>query len=103
MRRIAYRYIIIGVVTLLMAGCSTKNNTSKSRFWHSFTARYNTYFNGSQAFIDGTQEKDKGNKDNFTEMIPLYAVGNKQSRTIGKSQFDRAIEKMEKTIKLHSI
>ena len=86
-----------------MVGCSTKNNTSKSRFWHSFTARYNTYFNGSQAFIDGTQEKDKGNKDNFTETIPLYAVGNKQSRTIGKGQFDRAIEKMEKTIKLHSI
>ncbi len=88
---------------LLAVGCSTKKNTSQTRMWHSFTARYNTYYNGSQAFIDGSLEKEKGNKDNYTEMLPLYTVGNKKSREIGKGQFDRAIEKMEKTIKLHSI
>lgn len=88
---------------MLTVGCSTKHNTSKSRFWHSFTARYNTYYNGSQAFIDGSVEKEKGNKDNYTELLPLYAVGNKQSRSLGGGQFDRTIEKMEKAIKLHSI
>ncbi len=71
--------------------------------WHSFNARYNTYYNGSQAFIDGSLEKEKGNKDNYTEQLPLYTVGNKNSRNIGSSQFDRAIEKAEKAIKLHSI
>ena len=95
--------IIMAATALLALGCSTKNNTSKSRFWHSFTARYNTYYNGSQAFIDGSLEKEKGNKDNYTELLPLYPVGNKQSREIGKGQFDRAIEKMEKAIKQHSI
>ena len=85
------------------SSCSTKNNTAKSRWWHSFNARYNTYFNGSQAFIDGSLEKENGNKDNYTELIPLYTVGNKQSRTLGKVNFDRAIEKSEKAIKLHSI
>ena len=88
---------------LLTASCSTKNNTAKSRWWHSFNARYNTYFNGSQAFIDGSLEKENGNKDNFTELLPLYTVGNKQSRELGKGNFDRAIEKSEKAIKLHSI
>ena len=85
------------------SSCSTKNNTAKSRWWHSFNARYNTYFNGSQAFIDGSLEKENGNKDNYTELIPLYTVGNKQSREMGKGNFDRAIEKSEKAIKLHSI
>ena len=33
----------------------------------------------------------------------MYAVGNKQSREIGMGNYDRAIEKMEKTIKQHSI
>ena len=93
----------VALLLLLLAGCSTKNNTSKSRFWHSFTARYNTYYNGSQAFIEGSAEKEKGNKDNYTELLPLYTVGNKQSRSLGSSQFDRAIEKMEKAIKQHSI
>ena len=103
MRRTTYKSIIVTAIVLLAVGCSTKKNTSQTRMWHSFTARYNTYYNGSQAFIDGTLEKEKGNKDNYTELLPLYAVGNKNSREIGKGQFDRAIEKMEKTIKLHSI
>ncbi len=91
------------LIALVLAGCSTKKNTSGSRWWHSFNARYNTYFNGSQAFIEGSLEKETGNKDNCTELIPLYPVGNKQSRDIGKGNFDRAIEKAEKTIKQHSI
>lgn len=94
---------VSAVVLLLASGCSTQKNTGKSRWWHSFTARYNTYYNGSLAFIDGSVEKETGNKDNFTEMIPLYAVGNKASRDLGKTAFDRAIEKSEKTIKQHSI
>ena len=98
-------YIIIWLVaiSMLMAGCSMHKNTSTNRFWQSFTAKYNTYYNGSQAYIDGTQEKEKGNKDNYTEMLPLFPVGNKNSRALGKGNFDRTIEKMEKTIKQHSI
>ena len=87
----------------LLASCSTEKNTSRSRWWHSFNARYNTYYNGSVAYIDASLEKENGNKDNFTEMIPMYTVGNKKSRELGKANYDKAIEKCEKAIKLHSI
>lgn len=106
MKRIESRHIIpllIAAVIVAATGCSTQKNTAKTRFWHSFKARYNTYYNGSLAYIDGSLEKENGNKDNFTEMLPLYTVSNKQSRELGKSNFDRAIEKCQKTIKLHSI
>lgn len=98
-------YILIAVVALvaLFASCSTEKNTSRSRWWHSFNARYNTYYNGSVAYIDASLEKENGNKDNFTEMIPMYTVGNKKSRELGKANYDKAIEKCEKAIKLHSI
>ena len=102
MHRHTYILYMMAVI-VLMTGCSTHKNTAQSRFWQSFTAKYNTYYNGSLAFTDGNQEKEKGNKDNYTEQLPLYAVGNKQSRELGKGNYDRAIEKMEKTIKLHSI
>ena len=91
------------LVLLVLTSCSTKNNTAQNRWWHSFNARYNTYYNGSQAFIEGNIEKENGNKDNCTELIPLYPVSNKQSRELGKGNYDRAIEKAEKAIKLHSI
>ena len=104
--RFHYRYmipvLIIGCVWLII-GCSTQKNTSQTRWWHSFTAKYNTYYNGALAYIDGSLEKENGNKDNFTEIIPLYTVGNKNSRDLGKGNYDRAIEKAKKAIHQHSI
>lgn len=95
--------LLVPFLLMLLSACATKQNTAKSRFFHAFHARYNIYFNGSQAFIDGSLEQEKGNHDNFTELLPLYAVANKNTRTIGAGQFDRAIEKSEKAIRRHSI
>ncbi|WP_278911478.1 hypothetical protein [Leyella stercorea] len=95
--------ILLAAILVVATGCSTQKNTARTRWWHSFKARYNTYYNGSLAYIDASLEKEEGNKDNFTELIPLYTVSNKNSREIGKSNYDRAIEKCQKTIKLHSI
>ena len=88
---------------LCVTACSTEKNTAQSRWWHSFNTRYNVYYNGSVAYIDGALEKEQGNKDNFTEIIPLYTVGNKSSGELGKANFDKAIKKSEKAIQLHSI
>ena len=90
-------------VVFAAVGCSTQKNTAKSRWWHSFNTRYNIYFNASQAFIDGNLEKEKGNQDNYTELLPLYPVANKSSRDIGKASYALAIEKCEKAIQRHSI
>ena len=95
--------MLIIAFALIVAACSTEKNTSQSRWWQSFNTRYNVYYNGSVAYIDGSTEKENGNQDNFTELIPLYTVGNKSSRELGKLQLDKAIEKMEKAIRLHSI
>ena len=95
--------LLLPAVMLMAAACSTQKNTASSRWWHSFHAKYNTYYNGAVAYIDGSMEKEQGNVDNFTEIIPLYTVGNKASREIGKNNFDRAITKSEKAIHLHSI
>ena len=88
---------------LLLSSCSNKKNTAQTRWWQAFTAKYNTYYNGTLAYIDASIEKENGNKDNYTEMLPLYTVGNKASRELGKSHYETAIEKCQKTIKLHSI
>lgn len=100
------RHIIplLSIILLIGIGsCSTQKNTAKSRWWHSFNARYNTYYNGTLAYIDGSLEKENGNKDNFTEMIPLYTVSNKNSRELGKGNYEKAITKCEKAIHQHSI
>ncbi|MED9946158.1 MAG: tetratricopeptide repeat protein [Hallella sp.] len=99
-----YIHLLLAITgVMVITACSTEKNTAKSRWWQAFNTRYNTYYNGTLAYIDGSLAKETGNKDNFTEIIPLYTVSNKASRELGKGEFDKAIEKAEKAIKLHSI
>lgn len=97
--------LFIGVALMfgLLVSCSTRKNTALTRSVQAFKARYNTYFNGHQAFLEGVDEQRNGNKDNFTEIIPLFMTDNKGTVTLGKGKFDRAVEKSQKTIKQHSI
>lgn len=88
---------------MVIVGCSTKKNTANTRRWHAFTARYNTYYNGSEAYKEGMLELERANKDNYMEMLPYFPIGNKKSVGSGSGNFDRAIEKSQKAIKQHSI
>lgn len=91
------------LLTALLLSCSTKKNTKATRFWHSFTAHYNTYFNGHQAFIEAEKTKEGSHKDDYTEMLPVFLVGVEQSRTAGRGNYETAIKKCQKAITLHSI
>lgn len=95
--------VVAVLLLLVLAACSTKKNTAGSRFWQSFTARYNTYYNGHEAYKEGLAAKEKGNQDNYTERLPYFIVGNEKSAALGKSNFETAITKCEKAIQLHSI
>ena len=102
-RNIIALIFCVSIAVSALVSCSTQKNTGASRWWHSFNARYNTYYNGSLAYIEGSLAKENGNKDNYTEMLPLYTVGNKGSRELGKSNYETAILKSKKAIKQHSI
>lgn len=91
------------VAVMLLLSCSTQKNTPATRRWQAFKARYNTYFNGHEAYLDGLQAQKDGHQDNFTELLPLLPISNKSTAELGKSNYDRAIEKSQKTIKQHSI
>ncbi|MBP5259148.1 MAG: hypothetical protein J6Z12_00735, partial [Paludibacteraceae bacterium] len=87
----------------LNAAAAVKKNTWVTRAYHYTTARYNTLFNGRQAFEKGDRAVWEANKDNYTRVLPLYAVSNHDNASVASSDMDRTIEKCEKTIKLHSI
>ncbi|MBO4430503.1 MAG: hypothetical protein J5790_04085 [Bacteroidaceae bacterium] len=103
MKRLNYILCSCAALLVLLVACSTEKNTPLTRRVHAFKARYNTYFNGHEAFKEGRQLQEDGNRDNFTELIPMYVTGNKATLKIGVSNFDRAVEKSQKTIKIHSI
>ena len=97
-------YFWLVVFGLVFFSCSTQKNTSASRRFHAFTARYNTYFNGKTSFDEQLTSQNNGYKESYTEqilMFPVSAQPKDKSQTGGS--FNRAIEKGNKAIKQHSI
>ena len=90
---------LIAVVT----GCSTSNNTAVNRSYQALVTKYNVYFNGNEAYQKGYEAQEKAKKDNLLEILDLYPISDEKVRGTGSSDFDRAIEKSQKAVKLHSI
>ena len=90
-------------ITLLLVSCSTKKNTSSTRFFHSMTARFNTVHNGQVAYLEGTESQMKGHQDDYTRPLSIIISTNKSTAGMGKSNYETTITKCEKAIKLHSI
>ncbi|MDR0893911.1 MAG: metal ABC transporter permease [Prevotellaceae bacterium] len=91
------------LLLLPATGCSTRRNTAGTRFYHALTTRYNVYFNGNEAYKTGYLTQTEGNRDNYLELLPLYPIGNEATRSIGTADYERAVEKAQKAIRLHSI
>ena len=96
-------HIISLFVIASFFSCSSHKNNATTRAYHAFTARFNTYYNGEQAYKQGIKAQSSGHKDNYLEQLPLLIVSNKNTKKIGGNNYDRAIEKAQKAIKNHSI
>ena len=98
------RYILpIGLLMMVLAGCSTQKNTWTSRVFHQTKVRYNIFYNGDVAFIEGQKAITTANEDDYTGILNLYPVSNHTAAAASASQMDVTIEKCRKSIKLHSI
>ncbi len=96
---------MILAMVVMLAACSNKTNTARSRFWQSFTTKYNVYFHGKENYDEQLKTMLDSYEDDYSQhlyMHPAEARSNPKAPQPGGS-FDRTIEKMEKAITLHSI
>jgi len=96
-------YALLLMLVTVATGCSTSNNTAVSRSYQAMVTRYNVYFNGNEAYKRGYQAQEKAKEDNLLEILDLYPISDERVRSTGSSDFDLAIEKSQKAVKLHSI
>ena len=96
-------YALLLPLLAVVTGCSTSRNTAASRSYQALVTRYNVYFNGSEAYRKGFELQQKSKKDNLLEILDLDPISDQKVHSIGSSNYDVAIEKAQKGIKLHSI
>ena len=92
------------VLLMLLFSCSTQKNTKVTRFYHAFNSRFNIYFNGKTSFDEALLDMQNNYKESYSDLILMYPISAqpKDKQETG-GPFDRAIEKSNKAIKLHSI
>ena len=92
-------------MVVVLAACSNKTNTARSRFWQSFTTKYNVYYHGKTNYDEQLKAMMDAYEDDYSQQLymhPAEARSNPKAPQPSGS-FDRTIEKMEKAITLHSI
>ncbi len=90
---------------LMLGACSTKKNTPVSRQWQAFTTRYNVYFNGIEHYREQLKNMESSYEDDYTRTLlthPAEARGDEKMPQ-PSGDFKRTLEKMQKSIQLHSI
>ncbi|MEA1874680.1 MAG: tetratricopeptide repeat protein [Bacteroidota bacterium] len=103
MKQVKQHIIGFLVIVLLVMSCSTEKNTFISRTYHNITAHYNVYFNGREAYRKGIKRVEDQHSDDFTQLLPVYILGNEETASTISGDMDKAIRKASKTIKYHSI
>ena len=96
-------YIVLLVLSLLSAGCSTTKNTPATRAYHGMKVVHNVYFNGQVAFDEGMASISKAGADDYSTILNLYPISDEKAQQAAVSDMEKCVEKCRKCIKLHSI
>lgn len=97
--------VVLVLLALVGGACSTKKNTPVSRQWQAFNTRYNVYFNGKSHYDEQLKQMEHAYEDDYSRTMLIHPAEARadQKRPQPSGDFNRTIEKMQKSIQLHSI
>ena len=95
--------LIAGLFIFLFAACTQYKNKFINRKYHDVTLRYNVYFYARESLKEGIQALEDAYKDDYTEMLPVFKYGTKETCKAIFPQMDRAIKKSSEGIQRHAI
>ena len=86
-----------------LVNCTNTKNSVSTRAFHNMTARYNGYYYSNENIKDGVYKIEKSNKDNFTQLLPIYVYPAPEQAKATFAEFDKAIKKSSLVIQRHAI
>jgi len=95
--------LIAGLFIFLFTACTQYKNKFINRTYHDVTLRYNVYFYARESLKEGIQNLEDNYKDDYTELLPVFKYGDKETSKAIFPQMDRAIKKASEGIQRHAI
>ena len=105
--RTRYNHLPTGLLLIISAvlvlSCSTEKDTYLNKKYHNTTAHYNVWWNGNESLKAAVAELNEKVVDDYTKILPIYRLGDKQEVISVAPKLDRAIEKGAKGVQKHSM
>ena len=87
----------------MIAACSTQKAKWANITYHNTTCHYNVWWNGNESLKAAVAELDEKVVDDYTKILPVYRLGDKQEALSVAPKLDRAIEKGTIGVQKHSM
>ncbi|HEX7413206.1 MAG TPA: tetratricopeptide repeat protein, partial [Bacteroidia bacterium] len=96
-------FLLTGALLLLVSACTQYKDKYINRKYHDVTARFNIYFYANESMKDGVVKLEDAYKDDYTELLPVFMYGTKESCKAIFPEMDRVIKKASTCIQRHAI
>ena len=97
------RRLLILLLPLLLASCSTKKAKWVNVRYHNLTCHYNVWWNGNESLKAGRLKLYAAATDDYSTFLPPEPLGTEENAQSVQPEMDRAIEKGIKGVQKHSI
>jgi tetratricopeptide (TPR) repeat protein len=95
---------IIGfLLAIFFVACTQYKNKPINKGYHNLTSRFNVYFYANESLNEGVVKLEENHKDDYTQLLPLYIYGNKETCKEIFPEMDRTIKKASLCITRHAI
>jgi hypothetical protein len=95
--------LLFVLLPVLLIACGTEKNTSLNRGYQNLTSHYNIYFNAKESYKKAMIKLDEGYQEDFSILIPVFKLADKNLASSMSSDLDRTISKCSNIISYHSI
>jgi tetratricopeptide (TPR) repeat protein len=101
-------FLVLLFLTVIILGCSRKNNSFSSRNLHALGTKYNVMYNGNLALQQGLNSLEDSYQDNYWEVLPVERMvfleeAGVESKKEKDPNFERAEDKAVKAVQKHSM
>lgn len=99
--------LLVLIFSIGISSCATKKRKDDvsgfKKFYHTFTSKYNGYFNANELMEESIAILEASHQDNYNQILPIYPVVDVDNPKMVAGELDVAIEKVTRVATIHDV
>lgn len=95
------------IAIVAITSCATRKRKEDvsgfKKFYHTFTSKYNGYFNANELMEESIATLEASHQDNYNQILPVYPIVEVSNPKMVAEDLDLAIEKVIRVATIHDV